>query len=288
MINKGLVSVPDSARRDAGLVTWWTLSGNIRVDTLRKAWLEAGYDEEDLPSLPGESTLLRRALLEHAHASSDRLRTMVRPLTNGEFAVVRETLVGTADDRGVEYETLFKAWVDSDCALTDSNDETVCDAVDILFDQARRVYESTDLSGWFIAQVEKHSAVGLRDRGGIYFVPQPEVQSWNTFADLITKVSSCRIYEIPAMRTERAVGAVLDAVTREAEAMVANMQDAIASGNLGTRALATKKQRCEVMEAKVAGYEALLGVKMSALQGKLEELRAATVAAIIVAESEAA
>lgn len=281
MKQSGFVVVNEAARKNAGLVTWWTLSGSVSVARLRAAWIAAGNDPAELPELPGPQVLLRRALMQYI---SDRRHTLLRPLPDGEFAVVRERVVAADDGHDVEYETLFKAWIDSDCVVTDGSGE-VDDAVDILFERAKQTYESHELSSWFVRRVEAAQAVGLRDRGGIYFVPETAVEGWSAFAALVSGLSQAKIYEIPAMRTQSAVAAVLDAVQREAAQAAEALAQELAAGNLGAKALQGRVGRVEALARKVASYEALLGVQLGELQQRLVELNAKAVEAILVAEA---
>lgn len=276
-----VVVVPESVRESAGSVTWWSLVGNVNAARLQSAWIDAGYAESDLPSLPSEQVALRRALRQY-----EGNHRLIRSLPDGAFAVVQERFVDVDGRSDVEFETVFKAWVDSGCAVVDTDNGEVEDAVDILFEKAKLTYEAQDLSSWFVSRVEEAQAVALRDRGGIYFVPEHTARAWSKFADLIKSVSACRIYEIPAMRNARAIEAVLDAMVREAQSVSDAMAEELDRGSLGVRALDRRRARCDEMAAKIASYESLLGVKLDQIRESFELLQARAAQAITALEAE--
>lgn len=279
-MNNDIAVVSDSLRDSAGSVTWWALSGSVNYDHLRNAWLAAGYLEEDLPNLPSDQVALRRALRQF-----EGHHRLIRSLPDGSYAVIDEKFTEVNGRSDVEFCTRFRAWVDSGCAVVDVAGE-VEDAVDILFERAKLTFEANDLSGWFCDRVAKAQAVPLRDRGGIYFVPEHTAKSWSKFADLVKSVSASRIYEIPAMKSARAVEAVLDATVREAQSEADALTHALTEGNLGVRALKNRQLRCDDMAAKVSSYERLLGVKLDDIKTVFEELQGRAAMAILTIEAE--
>lgn len=263
MDNK-IIVVPDG--KNAGLVTWWRLSGTINYDALTEAWASAGLDAGELPDPPSDSEALKRAIIDMRGP-----HTLIRQLPNVMgFAVVDESF----DDGDPEYEMRFKLWLDYD-ALEMRFDPAV-DAEQVReinerFATARRELVASDLSSWLVRRVWKASAVALRDTGGIYFVPETQARAWEEFADVFHKVGASRVHVIPAMKSERAVEAVMAAVIAETEAEVAAVLKRIENGELGGRALKTQAAKCDAMADKLRTYEQLLGVRMGDMQRLVQE-----------------
>jgi hypothetical protein len=120
----------------------------------------------------------------------------------------------------------------------------------------------------------------------VYFVPTDKVPMYRTMAQAIGKASQHRMFEVPALKSDEAVDAILDAVLREADYECTTLETVLDTGSLGKRALKSKVAVCEAMRAKVAGYEALLGRSMTAVQDRIESLKAGVVAAALTLDAE--
>lgn len=276
---EGIVFVPDHEGR-AGAVTWWRLSGDVVYAELERVWVEAGFAAEDLPSPTSDSVALRRAV-DHFRDN----QTMVRAHPDGGFAVVDEYV---DDDTGdLEYEVRFHVWIDYE-DRTLSFDRTVADelADQVLdaFEKYRGRLASNDLSSWMVRRAKALNAVALRDTGGIYFIPEPAAPTWSAFADVVSKVSASRVYELPALKTDRAVEALLEAVVAEAAEETRKLEEALDSADEHTqRGLKGKASRCKAIADKLRLYEELLGVRATDVGQRLVELDARIVEATLAA-----
>ncbi len=279
----------DSHVPSAGLITWWRLSGDVDYAELTDAWGRAhiGF-ETRLPNLPSPSVALARTVgtLKGRHR-------LVRPYKRG-FALVKEDEVEEGGEPTLDYDVLALIDVDQVGRLRVSG--CAKEAADLLlsqlqatFDAAQNTLTSADISSWLTTMVVAFDAVGLRDRGGIYFIPQPFADLYSRFCLMLESVSNHQVHRVPAMHSDDAVRAILDAVRAEVDGEVANMErDLDDAQKPGARALKTRLARAEALDGKLARYEELLGVSLEGVRASVETLRANMTAAILTAEEMAA
>lgn len=272
----GLVAVDWSTAGVAGAIAWWRLSGNVDVEKLRETWAEAGLSEKMMPSEATPLRAMRRALTEMS--SKHRL---VR-----NFGAVWALVDERVKDDEPEYTQMLRAKIKEDQAL-----EVLLAREQGLGDRLREGYErhlgmltQDDISVWLGSEVmPRLKAVPLRDTGGVYFLPRAELYEWREIAGALGKVSAHSLYEVPALKTDEAVTAVMDSLRREAETEITAIQRELDGGDLGGRALQTRGKRCEAMAAKLGAYEELLGKEVEGLRDRIQGLSAGVAAAALVA-----
>ena len=271
--------VSNLAAEEAGGIVWWKLSGDVDVNELTGAWLDAGLDADWLPSPPSMACVLTRGIKE----LSDK-RTLVRPLSGSKgWALVEETPRG--DD--LDYTILLRAVVDQNDGLT--IEPSYGERHDELRAAVRRNYgklQHSDIGGWFTSLLTKLDAVALRDSGGIYFIPRHSLADWRKIVTVFSAVSQHTVFVVPAMPVDETIDAVLDAVSSEATAEVELMMQQLSLGNLGDRALQSRINKADKIEQKLARYEALLGKRLDGVRGKLTEVRGTAAAAMMMAAPE--
>lgn len=104
-----VVAVVDGTAQ-AGILTWWELSGLVDVEVLRLAWQAAGLDITLVPEDVAPKSALRRAVETLAEQ-----RKLVRPLAGREgYSLVEETAAGEK----LDYKQAVVAMVDADGVLT--------------------------------------------------------------------------------------------------------------------------------------------------------------------------
>jgi hypothetical protein len=265
----------------AGAVTWWRLSGVIDYDRLVAEWKAAGFPLCDLPAPPSDTSALRRALEVYRAAN-----TLVRSLPGGGYAIVDEDFAG-GDNDDPEYEVRFKVWIDEqEMALSFDRemDEAELDVIHDTFMRCRRELHHQDVSAWLVKRCKAVQSIGLRDTGGIYFVPEQFAPTWSLLADLLARCSASRIYEIPALKNDRAVEAIMEAVINDAADHVAKLTKALDEKDLGERGLRGKATKCEALATKLRLYEELLGRKMEAITARVQEVDARISDLILMSE----
>jgi len=104
----------------------------------------------------------------------------------------------------------------------------------------------------------------------------------------VVAIHSCSdhtVYAIPALETESAVQAILDALVAEADQEMSEVGEDLSSA--GKRALGTRKARCDEMRKKLETYASLLGPRLDTIRDKLEDAKGSVVEAMLLAESRA-
>lgn len=262
----------------AGLITYWRLSGVINADRLTQEWTQAGLEEDLLPDMPSPTTALRRAL-----KAFETKHRFVRRLPAGGWALVEERPDSKANDLTLDTEIR--------CTVDALGQVAVEPAGHELETKIREAYtaafgEMQAISGWLCRMTREVQGVALRDTGGIYFIPRTHVALWKRMAGAVSTASGHRFFEIPALKSDEAVQAILDAITREAELEASGFAADVDNVELGAKALRTRVSRAEAMARKVAHYSELLGVNMQGLTTQLDELKFALTTAALKAEAE--
>jgi len=258
-------------------MTWWRLNGDVELEALAKAWVAAGFDEKLLPKEPSPAKRLRRAVDKVARAMDENC--LVRPLKGQHsWAIVGET--ASRDD--LDYRINLRARLNGEALEVDGLLMHE-DQLRAAFEHYRTHLTSNDVSRWLLDTMDDMRAVGLRQGGGIYFVPQGRVDLLRNLAAVLGEVSDHAVYEVPALRSEEAVRAILDALLQEADSELDRMGEEIETGGMGPKALRTRERRCERLLDKVGEYEGLLGRSLDELRDRAEGLKADLVAAAFVA-----
>ena len=294
---KGIVAVKDMDGECVGSIVWWRLSGGLDLDKLRTCWKTkhedaAPLDERLLPDEVSCERAFRRACKAQKQA-----RRLVRPLEGGQgFAIVDETARGNRLTHSVHLtftldivKRVKAETSDGQSAAYTDMAKQVCDSYHWHQDNLIQ----SDVSAWLCRLMDKLEAVSLRDTGGVYFIPAHTLGTWERMVACIKNASSHALLGVPAMRTEQAVEAALDAIASESAQAAERLESLLVAheeaesredGKLGARALEGRVKRAEKVEEKLSRYEALLGAKVPALHERLEALRANLVLAQMAAE----
>lgn len=278
--------------KGSGEVAYWRLHGALDVARLREQWEAADLPERLLPQLPGPATALSRAVREQQKG-----RTLVRPLEGKKgYAVVSERAAGDDLKHAVELRVRldavgrlqFASGASATWARADACGNPLAGAIAAAYERHVSQCAAEDVGPWMVRLVSYVDGVGLREGGGIYYVPPFTRGTWGDIVACIQAVSEHRVFSIPAMRAEETMAAVLDAIEHEARAEFDGVMQAIGEEGVGVRALANRHAHVEGVEAKVGRYEELLGVRLDSMRERLTELRAALAAATLKAEAAAA
>lgn len=264
-----------------GAVVWWTFSGDVNHADLVASLLERGFTDDFLPP----PTSAERALGRAAKAQEQK-RFLARPLGRGTgWAMVREVV---QEDGNLKHEQTCKVLLRKDVLELEPAGHEDGLRVKHDFDVYLPLIAAADVGTWVVTLAEKKlMGVRLRDRGGLYFIPANVVPLWRKLTEAVQAVNpGFQLYEVPAMKSDEAVRAVLDAVVREAESEANEMQQQLTDGELGKRALSARVNRCDDIKAKLAHYEQLLGVSLDRLRGNIDTLKADLGAAALLSLSD--
>jgi len=281
-VNPRLVAVSEMTK-SAGLITWWRLSGSVSLETLANRWQG---DQKLLPNPVSDSVALHRAM-RHYEARDVFLDKMPR-MTGYAVVHVRHSKPGPLGvPQDPVYETRLKVWIDKQEQLQ-CTDLSELKPLYARYQECAQRLEAVELSTWLIKMADHYKSVRLRDGGGIYFVPETHVDAWRHVAQLIEHASQSTIYEVPAVRSEKAVEAILAAVVSEATSQVESISKMLGDSDespLGRRALISRQKACSDILSKVAHYESLLGTRLTDLRGMIKALEGRLVEALLVQDA---
>lgn len=283
-IQANVIAIQDAPDNTVGAIVWWRLSGRTGHDYLVSALTEAGVDENVIPFAVAPGEALSRAI----RSCADK-RILARPLgRNAGWALVRETV----ENEDLEYETLLKAKLDKagDTAKlqVDSVDLPLVAKVQTAYHYALSGLTTQDISTWLSRTVMPHlNAVALRKGGGIYFIPRDRMADLRRVTEGLNVANPDHdVYEVPAMHSEEAVRAVMDAVIAEADVDLEFMENEFERGDLGERALRNRQSKCGRMLTKLDAYERLLGQSMDNVRDRVERFQAEVVTAAMMAGAD--
>ena len=280
-----LIAVSDADKAIAGAIVWWKLAGNVSYENLCLDWIGRGLPEDMLPNATSPQMAAKRA------AESKRLITseFVEPARGGYAILERRDLDGRVRyDEIAHVQAVASSTVENDVVLAvEPPDFAWAEQLRRAYALARRELEPGQVGSWLSWLAQKLGATSLRPGGGVYFFLPEAAERWRSMVAMLQKNSGHVVYEVPAMRSQDAVRAVLDAVTTEAvQEMAAIRQDL--EGEMGARALEGRRGRLEAMADKVRCYEDGLGGRLDGLREQLEQLDGIVAAAALAAQQETA
>jgi hypothetical protein len=276
----------------AGAIVWWDLTGEVDLMEMEDAWLDKGGAEALLPAIPSVEVCAKRA----ADSAVSTKRELVRQIRRGAWDFLKESVVGDdVENEHLEHSVAVRIRIVKDTDDGEKRPQITAagEQWDILRDEIARQYNhyrgsliASDISSWLLWMLNKEIlAVSLRQRGGFYFIPADQIPAWKMISETIRSVSSHQMYEIPAMRAEDTVAAVLTAVRKEAEATMQEMEDYL-MGDVSTKGLNAIDRKTADVQAKVAKYAELLGVALPDLQERATTLLGSCQAARMLAAAE--
>lgn len=273
-----VIAVTTDLAEVAGAVVWWKQVGPTNVQAVAAAVLAAGFDEAWIPKActPARALRLTMRKMRERHLFE-------RSLPGGGWALVAER--AALGDAGLEHNTSLSVRQDPDSGALSFEPPGHARAPQIEAVYREMLGESphSATSRWLTGRTEAVQALSLREGGGIYFVPRPRLEVWRHLTAAVKSCTGHHFAEVPALRSEEAVAAILASLTEEAGARAAELEAEIMGGELSDKALGTRADRCREISTKVAEYEALIGRAAPELSARLEALQASIAAAKLIA-----
>lgn len=267
----------------AGALVYWRLEGVVYRGDIEEDWTDAGLPTRLMPKAPCGSTALRRAMRELRGS-----RRLVRPLTGrGHFALVNESIDRSNGVEALEHSTSLTVKLRGEEQLEFAptyHPDT--QAVTNAFVKHVAASSQSEVGSALVKLVAHLDGLSLRDTGGFYYLPPSKVAAWEAAMAIFAKHSKHKLFKIPAMRSEDAMTAIIDALQQEADAEVKDMESVLAEEDAGVVKLRNRHSHCESVEEKVTRYEELLGTKLDDLRARLESLRANLAAAVLKAQAD--
>lgn len=283
----------------AGATVWWRLRGEVDRERLRHSLDEhrAHYTISPPGSVDPE-TALRRAV-----GVLRGKRRLVRPLRRGMWAVVDEEVDASRDvlkhwsGPTITLDKIGRVVVKqplpsspADAAIDRATCATLQEDLGKGYDHFMGALTTEDISAWLIANVERLGAVGLRDGGGIYYVPPHGMGALRALTGALAEASQDRhaVYVVPTVRMTRdGARAILDSLTAELDLEMTRVRNDVISGDLGVRALENRAEQTKGLLAKLDQYEALLDRPLASARNMVLNLSADLAAAVLAAEAAA-
>lgn len=274
MHREGFTAIAEQIE-SAGAIVWWRLNGGFDLRALREAWAHEGLAEAWLPAAPSPATALRRALNDER-----RGRRLVRTLRSGMLVLVEEHEV----EGELVYANVLRVDIDKVGRLRFDrvHDEEARARIADAYDANLDALIAADISPWLARMMDRLRAVTLRDSGGVYFVPRFTIPEWEKVVRAVRATSAHVISYVPALRSDEAAAAVLDALAVETAAAVENINAQIP--DLGVRALQARIGAADAINEKVSRYEAVFETQLETLRARVMQLRAGLTVAMTQAE----
>lgn len=295
-----IIQIPGMDPNIAGATVWWRMSKDIDYDRLKAAWDAAGLPSELMIKKPTAQTALWRAMSSFQTTSTreggkKEHRLIARPMkgTKG-WTLILEVAV----DEELEHISVLSATIGEGGILRSWMGQLTGREMDeygipgqaslmVAYERAQDRLITNDISAWLTSLVRFCDAVSLRDTGGFYFIPRDPMHTFRDMVEVIRSVSDHVIFEMPALKTDEAVAAIMDALLSEADTEVSAMETELDTKTLGARALKTRESKCASLRAKLKGYEDLLGITLDKMAERVEGLEASIVtASLAAADSE--
>lgn len=268
---------------DIGGAVVWTPSDATNRLKLHSAFASLNL-ESFVPEQRPPASILKDALEECLGGS----RVLIRPLSDRDgFTVVRE-------DRGKfgnTYLTMLVARVSDDSIPTlkiEPFDERTA-VIEQVYHQHESRIPATQLSSCLVRIVESLGGTRLRPTGAVYWIPGPKLDEWNQIAHAVEQCAEGKpsaVYLLRHRLDGDAIRAVRDALVTEVQGEAKRIQEEVLSGDLGSRALETRKKQAGELRDKVLLYEDLLSVALSDLHEVIDEAdQSAATAAILLGSS---
>ena len=252
----------------AGAVIYWKLAGRSDRATLEAGFNAIGYSSA-CPAPICNRSALRDALTEHKGRLGKTV--LVRQLADVDaFALVDER-------RGIdanEYEQLATVRVASRDHLSfEGVSSDLAYAIRQSFDVALTTVGQGELSRALVGLVDTLHGISLRPKGGIYWLPEAALSTWCELCGYVEQAGAgSEVWQLRTAMDERAIQAIRDGLSSQILSEAETIRDEIAQGNLGERAIETRRQLCQSRRVKVAAYKALLGESLSDLDSALDAI----------------
>jgi hypothetical protein len=264
-----------------GAVTFWSLADWSDRGRLHAALTHLGY-AAFVPEPRAEATVLKDALEEVLGGP----RVLVRPLASRDgFAVVRE-------ERGMvgnNYATLLIARVQQGQDPTFEPWTLEANRVETAYRQQLGRIPATQLSNALVKLIDALGGTRLRPSGAVYWLPGHRLDEWTRIVQAAEQASQTRpnaVYVLRHRLDADAVRAVRDAVVHEVQLEAQRLAEEITAGDLGGRALETRKNQLLALREKVNLYEDMLNVGLNGLHQVLDRADQATATATLLLGSQ--
>src|SRR5262249_17333250 len=126
--------------------------------------------------------------------------------------------------------------------------------------------------------------------GGLSWRPARQLDEWPRAVSAVESAAEGKpstVYVLRHRLDADAVRAVRDAIVAEVQAESARIHDEVVGGELGSRALETRRSEAGQLRQKIALYEGLLNVGLEGLYHAVDRAAPAAAAAVLLGSAQA-
>lgn len=264
-----------------GAMIFWRLSSGAHYARLLAELRANGVLSALHPAPPTPAAVLNRVLNDRYAGRN----CLVRPLAKGTgYAIMPRLDVEGRPEFKTSWSVQISVAANKAVELTFSDDapEAEITPVEDGVSVGLTKLGDNEMSSW-MSQVVKHlQAVSMRESGGVYFIPAAHVETWRAINKSVrARCPGMQLYEVPVVRTEQAIEAVLESLTENIAKEVAlasnHVEELETKRNGGTkiqqRSVDGVTQKLGELLQKVKRYEAVLGVGLEGLQKQVEAVQ---------------
>jgi hypothetical protein len=149
---------------------------------------------------------------------------------------------------------------------------------------------TSQVSNALVAVLDALSGTRLRPSGGLYWLPAHRLDDWQRAVSAVDSAAEGKpsaVYVLRHRLDADAVRAVRDAIVAEVQAESSRIHDEVVGGELGSRALETRRNEAGQLRQKIALYENLLNVGLEGLYRAVDRADQAVAAAVLLASAQA-
>jgi hypothetical protein len=283
-----------------GGIIFWSLAEWSSRETLHNALTPLGLGGST-PRPRQASACLREALSEVFSGP----RLLIRPLSKRDgFVVVKEERGESSNS----YSQELLARIQSNGHAHDGNGQanpdngqsnaTVnidfqpqhanCSEVLNAFQRQMGLLHREQVSGCLVNLIAGMGGTCLRPTGALYWLPGHKLEEWLPIARAVEQAAfrgKSSVYLLRHPMDAEAVRAIQDAIIAEVQSDAARIHDEVMSGELGERALETRRQQVKELCQKVNLYEDLLNTGLGQLHQVVDKADQAAAAALLLASA---
>lgn len=263
-----------------GAVTYWGLAKWTDHDSLEQAMTALGL-EDHIPDPPTPDAACKTALKLACGAR----RRLVRPLADTGYALVNEDADGDDLDYGIELRAIPVEINGAPALHLDPADHDRADDLQRAYVEQRTRLNATRV-GHMLANLAEHlGGVRLRERGGVYWLPEKALAKWQQVAAAVEDAAiqtTSSLYLLRTQMDENTLRAVRDAITLDIEEEAEKIRLKIADRERAG-ALERLQNRAVALEQRIADYEKILGEPLESLRETQELAQSEAAMAVLAA-----
>jgi hypothetical protein len=266
-----------------GALIFWSLA-----EWTDRALLQAGLARVGMAGYVPDPRQPCAALREALDEVLGGPRVLVRPLKKRDgFTVVREERGESANTYKQELVARVAANGSGPTLRFDPTDERA-EPVRTAFENQLGLLHAGQVSTMLVAIAEGLSSTCLRPSGGLYWLPPHRLDEFQQAASAVEAAGQGKpsaVYILRHPMDADAIRAIHDAIVNEVQSESKRLHDEVVKGELGSRALKTRRDQAAALKSKVALYEEVLDVGLAGLHVAVDQADQAAAAAILIASA---